>query len=90
MEEGPVPGDEGSGVARSLAGGRPVEEFSFWDREGDSDISALFGNDGEEYLEAADVPSMGSRCDSKGQVVDIGEHDSSQDHHVKWGDLDEE
>jgi len=52
--------------------------------------TCLFEDDGEELLEAADIPSEGVRCDGNGEVVHVPEHDSLRDCHVYWGDIDED
>jgi len=60
-----------------------VDEFGLWDQERDSYLSALFGDDGVNLLEAADVSFIRVRSDGKGEVVHVGEHDSSWDCHMQ-------
>jgi len=48
-----------------------------------------FGDDGEEPLEVADVPSVGIRYNGEGEVVRVRKHESPWESHVQWGDIDE-
>jgi len=79
--------DGGLGAGGPLARGPPVDEFCFGDREGDTYVSALCGYEGEEFLQAAYVSSIGRRGHSDGEIVDVLDHEALGYRHVKGGDV---
>jgi len=70
-----------------LAWGRPVYEFYFEDGKGYAKMDCPGLDCPEQFLQLADVPSVGKGSGSQGEVVHVGEQQSSRDPEVEGHDV---
>jgi len=73
-----------------LAGGPPVYQLRFCDRKGDAQAGRLSFKLLEEFLEPADVATVGEGGYCEGEVVHIRDHQTPRDPEMQWSHVEEE